>query len=145
MRRLMLLTITILLTAGTATAAQYGMRAGLSLSPDQFVVGGQMDLGAAIGATRLVPNVELGFGNSLTTVAFNGGLIYDFPDTPWSLGGELGLNIADHSSGASSTDLGLSVLGDYRLGLSSGKTLILEAKLGLVDSADFKFTVGWSF
>lgn len=145
MKRLMLLTITILLIAGTATAAQYGMRAGLSLSPDQFVVGGQMDLGTVVGDMRVVPNVELGFGNSLTTVAFNGDLIYDFADSPFSLGGELGLNIADHSNGGSSTDLGLSVLGDYRLGLASGKTLIMEAKLGLVDSADFKFTVGWSF
>jgi len=145
MKRLTLLVLTAMLIAGTAQAAQYGMRAGMSLSPDQFVVGGQADLGTGIGATRLVPNVELGFGNDLTMVALNGDLIYDFAETAWSLGGELGLNIADHSNGGSSTDLGLSVLGNYRLGLASGKTLVLEAKLGLVDSADFKFTVGWNF
>ncbi len=144
MKRLTLLSLAVVLIAGNASAAEYGMRAGLSLSPDQFVIGGHVDLGQTIGVMRLVPNIELGLGNDVTLVAFNGDLIFDFPESPWSLGGELGLNFADYDHG-SSTDLGLSVLGNYRLGLSSGKTLILEAKLGLLDSPDAKFTVGWNF
>ena len=45
----------------------------------------------------------------------------------------------------SDTNIGLSAVGDYRLTLNSGKTLLLEAKLGISDSPDFKFTVGWNF
>lgn len=145
MKRLVLLSIAICLIAGTASAADFGLRGGLTLSPDQFHIGAHTDVGPVIESLRLVPNVEVGFGDNFTLIALNGDLIYDFPDTPWSIGGELGMNFTDHDHAGSNTDFGLSVLGDYRLGLSSGKTLLLEAKLGLLDSPDFKFTVGWNF
>ncbi len=146
MKRIVLLILAVSMLASVASAAQYGIRGGLTLDPDQFHVGGHMDLGPVISDMRIVPNIEIGFGNDMTVVAFNGDLIYDFGDSPWSLGGEVGINMVDHSkSDSSNTDFGLSVLGDYRLGLSSGKTLLLEAKLGLIDSPDFKFTVGWNF
>ena len=145
MKRLVLLSIAICLIAGTASAADFGLRGGLTLSPDQFHIGAHTDVGPVIESLRLVPNVEVGFGDNFTLIALNGDLIYDFSDTPWSIGGELGLNFMNHDNAGSNTDFGLSVLGDYRLGLSSGKTLLLEAKLGLLDSPDFKFTVGWNF
>lgn len=150
MKRLILLTLILCLMVSTASAAVFGVRGGFTLSPDQFHVGGHVDLGPVFSPLRLVPNVEIGFGDNLTIIAINGDVIYDFPETPWSLGGELGLNITNFDSDipgvdSSSTDFGLSVLGNYRVVLSSGKTLLLELKLGLVDSADAKFTVGWNF
>jgi hypothetical protein len=145
MKRLVLLSIAICLVAGTASAAEFGLRGGLTIDPDQFHIGGHIDLGPVLDPLRIVPNIEIGFGSDHTVIAFNGDLIYDFPDTPWSIGGELGMNYVDHDNAGSNTDFGLSVLGDYRVGLSSGKTLLLEAKLGLIDSPDFKFTVGWGF
>ena len=65
------------------------------------------------------------------------------------VGGELGINIANYDINIpgvddTNTDIGLSAVGDYRLTLNSGKTLLLEAKLGISDSPDFKFTVGWN-
>lgn len=145
MKRIVLLTLVLVMAAGSASAGQFGLRGGLTLDPDQFHIGGHMDMGQIVGPMRLVPNIEIGFGNDITFVAFNGDLVYDFADTPWSIGGELGLNVVDHKDFDSQTDFGLSVLGNYRVGLSSGKTLLLEAKLGLVDSPDAKFTVGWNF
>ena len=145
MKRLVLLTFVICLLASGASASELGFRAGLTVDPDQFHVGAHLDLGQVIPPLRLVPNVEIGFGDNATLIAFNGDLLYDFADTPWSLGGELGMNYVDHDNAGSNTDFGLSVLGNYRLGLNSGKTLLLEAKLGLVDSPDFKFTIGWTF
>ena len=145
MKRLILLTLVMCLAAGAASAAQFGLRGGLTIDPDQFHVGGHVDLGPVIAPMRIVPNVEIGFGDNFTVVALTGDLIYDFGETPWSLGGEIGMNFTDHDQGGSNTDFGLSVLGNYRVGLSSGKTLLLEAKLGLIDSPDFKFTVGWNF
>lgn len=153
MKRLILLTLILSLSTGTAAATEYGLRAGLTFDPDQFHVGGHANLGPVIEQLRLVPNIEIGFGDDVTLIALNGDLLYDFPETPWSIGGELGINIANYDVpnipgvviDDSSTDVGLSVLGNYRLTLNSGKILVLEAKLGLVDSPDVKFTAGLNF
>jgi len=103
-----------------------------------------MDMGQVLPPMRLVPNVEIGFGNDVTMICFNGDLIYDFADSPFGIGGELGLNYADVSNAGSNTDLGMSVLGNYRLVMKNGHNMLLEAKIGLLDSPDFKFTVGYS-
>jgi len=150
MKRIVLLTLILCLTASTVSAAVFGVRGGFTLSPDQIHLGGHVDLGPVSSPLRLVPNVEIGFGDSLTTIALNGDVIYDFDETPWSVGGELGLNINNYDSDipgvdSSSTDFGLSVLGNYRLPLNSSKILLLELKLGLIDSSNAKFTVGWNF
>ncbi len=141
---------------GESSGMEIGLRAGLTLSPDQFHVGAHTDLGQLVGPMRLVPNIEVGFGDSITMICINGDLVYDFPDTPFSVGGELGINYMKFDFGDyesipgfevddTSTDLGISVLGNYNLKMSNGKTLLLEAKLGLTNSADFKFTAGYNF
>lgn len=147
MKKIVLLTMAFCLILSSAALAspQLGLRAGVTVNPDQFHFGAHLDLGQVLPPLRLVPNAEFGFGNNMTFIALNGDLLYDFQDTPWSVGGELGLNFVDEDFGPSHSDLGLSALGNYRLRLDSGKTLLLEAKLGLVDSPDFKFTIGWSF
>ncbi len=155
MKRILLTSLVVCLLAGTATAgsAVFGARAGLTLSPDQIHVGGHVDLGQVTPSIRIVPNVELGFGDNLTFIAINGDVLYDFANTPWSVGGELGINTTNFDTpdipgvdiDSSATDVGLSALGNYRLVLSSGKTLILEAKLGLTNSPDVKFTLGYNF
>lgn len=162
MKKLVILVMVICMMANVAlaqdesTGSTIGARAGYSLSPDQFFLGAHMDMGQIVGPMRLVPNVEIGFGNDLTLVCLNGDLVYDFAGTPWSVGGELGIiftswddqgynDIPGVDIDTSSTDVGLSVLGDYRLEMSNGKTLLLEGKLGLSNSPDFKFTVGYNF
>lgn len=132
-------------TTTTNSSSGIGLRAGLTSSPDQFHIGAHMDLGTVLPPLRLVPNVEIGFGDDITMIGLNGDLIYDFAGTPFGVGGELGLNYIDHDVAGSDTELGLSVLGDYRLVLSNGKTLLLELKVGLLDSPDFKVTAGYRF
>ncbi len=133
--------------AQEADKADFGARAGFTFSPDQFHFGAHADLGAVIKDTRLVPNIEFGFGDHLKVISLGGDLIYDFKSSPFSLGGELALIYTkldlDLPNGFddSNTDFGLSVLGQYHLALSNGKILTFEAKLGLVDSPDFKATV----
>ncbi len=133
-----------------------GGRVGYSFSPDQIFLGAHMDLGPIAGPMRVVPNIEIGFGNNVTLMCFNGDVVYDFEGTPWSVGGELGIihtswddgglsSIPGYEFDTSSTDIGLSVLGDYNLLMSNGKILLLEAKLGLTNSPDFKLTVGYNF
>lgn len=145
MKRILLITLSLILIAGTASAADLGLRAGITANPDQFHIGAHADLGTVLPPMRLVPNVEIGFGDNLTVVSFNGDLIYDFASSPFGVGGELALQYWDYDGGGSDTELGLSALGNYRLGLDSGKTLLLEVKVGLMDAPDFKFTVGYAF
>ncbi len=153
MKRLTLVPLILCLMAGSAVAGQFGLRGGLSLSPDQFHFGAHVDLGPQIDMVRIVPNIEIGLGDNATLIALNSDFIYDFPETPWSAGAELGINIYSFDVpnipgieiDDTSTDIGLSILGDYHLTLNSGRILLLEAKLGLSDSPDFKFTVGWDF
>ena len=145
MKNILFFFCTVALLATTANAAEFGLRGGLTVNPDQFHVGAHVDLGNVLPPMRLVPNVEIGFGDNMTVIAMNGDLIYDFANSPFGVGGELGLIYKDFYGHDSNTDLGLSALGNYRLGLNNGKTLLFEAKVGLLDSPDFKFTVGYSF
>jgi hypothetical protein len=151
MKRLILVVLaSTILMSGTALAGPFGVRAGITVDPDQFHVGGHYDAGFVGTNLRVVPNIEVGFGDNITLVCLNGDLLYDFPNSPWAVGGELGINFWNWDSGVAGvddneTDIGLSAVGNYRLALSSGKPLLLEAKLGISDSPDFKFTVGWFF
>ena len=140
MKRIILLTFALCLVASAASAAGFGVRGGYTLDPDQFHVGAHYDVGQIFKPMRLVPNIEIGFDDNYTLWAFNADLIWDITDSAFSIGGELGLNITDNDGGSNS-DLGLSVLGDYRF---SEKWLV-EVKLGLVDSPDVKFTAGYTF
>lgn len=152
MKRFVLLAVAASLLATPALAGGLGVRAGLTMEPDQFHVGGHYNMDLVNSPLRFVPNVEVGFGDDLTLVALNGDLLYDFADTPWSVGGELGFLIANYDLPVeipgfddSQTDIGLSAVGNYMLTLNSGKPLLLEVKLGISDAPDWKFTVGWGF
>ncbi len=161
MKKMMLVLMMMSLVATGALAESessstvFGARAGYSISPDQLFIGGQVDLGVLVGPMRLVPNLEIGFGGDVTTIAVNGDLIYDFPDTPWGVGGELGFihtswddnglnDIPGVDVDTSSSDFGLSVLGEYRFDMS-GNALFAQGKLGLANSPDFKILVGMNF
>lgn len=143
--------------AAASKKMEIGLRAGYSMSPDQFHFGAHTDLGQVIEPLRLVPNIEIGFGDNITMICLNGDLLYDFPDTPFSVGGEIGINYIKYDFGEFSsipgldiddtdTGLGVSILGNYNYLMSNGKTLLLEAKLGLTDKTpDFKITAGYNF
>jgi len=131
----------------------WGPRVGLTVDPDQVHVGLHLDYGVFGPRVRFQPNVEVGFGDDITLVAFNFEAAYRFRDrwdawTPY-LGGGIGLNWVNYDAGPfqdeSDTDFGMNVLGGIERGLSNGNRFFVEAKLGLVDSPDAKFTVGWTF
>ena len=145
MKKLLVLVCALCLLATSAFSANIGLRAGGTIDPDQFHVGAHINLGQVLPPLRLVPNLEVGFGDHMTHWAFNGDLIYDFKNSPFGVGGELGLNIADRDGSGSDTHLGFSLLGDYNLAFTNGNSLLLEIKFGVLDSPDFKATVGYSF
>lgn len=131
----------------------WGPRVGLSLDPDQVVVGGHVDFGRIAKHVRFQPNAELGIGDDLTIFALNFDANYRFNEKwdSWSpyLGGGIGVSFVSYDNeglgDGSDSDFGASLLGGIERGLKSGNRFFLEAKLGLVDSPDLKLMVGWTF
>ena len=128
-----------------------GPRLGFTLNPDQFHFGGHIDFGDLSENLMILPNIEIGIGNDLTTVAPSFELDYRFRSewgawTPY-LGGGVGPVFYSHKNGGSHSDLGLYAqfgIGKGSYGSQTGHFFI-EGKLGLVDAPDFKATVGWTF
>ncbi len=144
-----------LLAAVPARAAGWGPRAGLTSDPDQVHVGVHADFGDVFAPrVRFQPNLEVGFGDHLTTTALNFEAAYRFAKNwdAWSpyAGGGLGLNWYSWNNdvvgrGDTSMQTGLNVLGGIEKGIGRGNRFFIELKLGLADSPDLKATVGWTF
>ncbi|MFH2055234.1 MAG: hypothetical protein ABIJ61_04695 [bacterium] len=128
-----------------------GLRAGFTINPDQFHVGGHLDLGDLAYNLMMQPNVEIGFGDNVTTVAPSFELDYRFRSdwgawTPY-FGGGVGPVFYSTKHGNSASELGVYLqfgIGKGHAGAKSGH-FFLEGKLGLADAPDFKATVGWTF
>jgi len=129
-----------------------GPRVGLTINPDQVHFGGQIDFGDLAGNLMMLPNLEVGFGDNLTTIAPSFELDYRFRSdwgawTPY-LGGGMGpvFYSAEHGGGSSSK-LGIYLQFGIGRGSSGSNTghFFLEGKLGLADAPDGKVTVGWTF
>ena len=127
-----------------------GLRAGFTSSPDQFVVGGQLELSPVAEHLYIVPSAEVGFGDHLTTLAFNGDLQYRFlvRDSavhPYA-GGGLAVYYVNVDGGGSDTNLGADILGGIFFNERSGTPMFVDVKLGLTDEVpDWKFIFGINF
>ena len=133
-------------------ATAWGPRFGFSSGPDQFLFGGQLDLGNIAPDLTLTPNVDIGIGDHATTFAMNGDLHYHFrvEHSPWRpyVGGGLAIthiSIDTPLGDVSDTDLGASIIGGAIVPTQSGSRFFAEGKLGLGDVHDFKLLVGWNF
>lgn len=148
-----LISIIALCIWAPAVSAGLGLRAGLTMNPDQVHVGGHLDLGPVADRFSLRPNVEIGFGDDVIVVAANLETTYRFQSrwTSWSpyVGGGVGVNFVDPDNdslvGDSRTETGILLLAGLERGLASGARLFLESKVGLTNAPDLKFTVGWTF
>jgi hypothetical protein len=130
-----------------------GPRVGVTMDPDQIHFGLHLDAGNFSPRVRFQPNLEVGIGDDRTLFAFNFEAAYRFREnwdvwTPYA-GGGVGINVVnfddDIGGDDSDTDVGLNLLGGIEKGTGGGDRFFLELKLGLVDSPDFKITVGWTF
>lgn len=120
-----------------------GVRAGASVDPDQFYVGGHVETAPIADEFRFKPNVEIGVGHDVTVVALNLEFVYVFPSSrDWNVyaGGGPALNIFD-------TDFDTNTGGGFNVlfGVTHDSGLFTEVKVGAVDSPDFKIGVGYTF
>ena len=137
------LVILICFTALPAAAQTFGPRVGASVDPDQFVIGGHFETAPLIEHITFRPNVEIGFGNDLTVACFNFELAYKFESSkPWNVyaggGPSLVLINFDHDS---HSEGGFNLL----VGIEHREGLFGEIKAGMMDSPDFKVTIGYAF
>jgi hypothetical protein len=122
-----------------------GLRAGFSASPDQFYFGGHYATRPIWDRLRFQPNVEAGFGDDRTVVAFNMEFGYWMSINPeWQayVGGGPAMNIHSRDGkGGDDVGPGLTV----GAGLRRRGGLFFEMKVGAFDSPDFKLAVGYTF
>jgi hypothetical protein len=123
--------------------ANPGVRAGVSVNPDQFYFGGHIETTPLVDRVRFRPNVEVGVGNNTTLAAFNFEFIYPFASRqPWHVYAGAGPAINYYrTNGASDAKGGFNIL----FGLENTKGMFFEVKLGVIDSPDLKVGVGYTF
>jgi len=135
----------LLLSAASARAQGFGVRAGASVDPDQFYAGVHYETHDLVDRLRFRPNVEVGIGNDLTLVALNIEFTYRLPkpivpNWQFYVGGGPALNLY-HFRNDTDPEGGFTGLA----GLSHRSGLFTEVKLGALRSPTFKIGVGYTF
>jgi len=130
----------------------FGIRAGVSISPEQFHFGGHFETGPLLDRLSFRPNFEVGIGSDVTAVTLNFEFAYHIliNNKPWWIyvGAGPAVNIFRYDddrrgSGRNGTEAegGFNIL----LGVEHRDGLFGELKVGALDSPDLKFTVGYTF
>lgn len=137
----------VLFSSTPVLAQDPGIRGGISVEPDQFYFGGHLETSPLVDRLYFRPNVEVGFGDNLTLIAANMEFVYKFSTRrAWNIyaGGGPGLNVYmfdGDGNDNSDTDAGLNILA----GVEASGGLFFEFKVGVLDSPDFKFGVGYTW
>lgn len=128
-------------TAATPAFAGLGLHAGMSIDPDDFLIGVRFKSHPLAESIYIVPSAEVGFGD-VTMIAGNLDGQYVFKTSselkPYA-GAGLTINWFDFDGG-SDTEFGGSILG----GIYLKPEVFFEAKIGLGDVPDWKLVVGWN-
>ena len=140
-----LLAVSILLSPWLVQARThnlgFGLRAGMGLDPDQFVVGAQFSMGKSIGMFRFVPSVDVGFGNNMTVFNLNADFLVRLliRDAPLELYAGAGPTLVfwDFTGGSSWEFAGTLIFGT-QVHLSRSFASNLEARIGIGDTPDFR-------
>jgi hypothetical protein len=158
LRKCLLAVLLTLVTAPAGAAVMatgIGPRVGFSVDPDQLVLGGHVVIGEVAPSITFDPNLELGFGDNLTTVAVNFDLHYHFVlrDTDWRpyAGAGIGVVFVDMDREPplrddSETGVGGELILGAGVPTRSGNRFFGELKFGLGDEiASLKLIAGWNF
>ena len=133
----------VILSSTPAAAQDAGVRAGISVDPDQFYFGGHLETSPLVDRLHFRPNLEVGFGDDLVLLGANMEFVYKFPRrSGWGIyaGAGPALNVFMFDDDTE-TDAGFNIL----IGVENARGLFFEFKIGAIDSPDFKFGVGWTF
>ncbi len=134
---------TVATTPAQAQQVRAGVQGGVSLDPDQGFIGGHVETSPLVDRVRFRPGLDIGFGDDLTLVAINLDFTYAFTESrPWNIyaGGGPAINWYNYDND-SEAEAGFNFL----VGAKSRQGLFFELKIGVMDSPDLKFGVGYTF
>jgi hypothetical protein len=140
--------------AASPTVTAFGPRFGASIDPDQLVLGGQLSLQEFAPNWSFDPNLELGFGDNATVIAFNLDAYYHLrlSGSDWRpyLGGGLGVNFISWDShpdthDRSDTEVGLNLVAGFSIPAGSGDHWFTELRFGINDIPTLKIIGGFNF
>jgi hypothetical protein len=145
-----LFVVTLLLISANSAMAQggAGVRAGVSLEPDQFYFGGHVDVKEIVDRFWFRPNAEIGVGNHTTLFSANGEFVYFLPVRsnewkPYFGGGPAFVLRTIKVNDNRDTDVGPGF--NFVGGIQQQKGLLAEIKIGAIDSPNFKLGIGWTW
>jgi len=129
----------------------FGIRAGYTnwKSWNQGHFGGHVYLGEPWPNVEFTPNVEIGLGDDVFIMTFNGDVTYlftEFVSQPWGLygGGSLSFNLVNPQIGDTETDIGLSGLAGVKYTFANDHIGMAELRFGIMDSPSIKLTFGYT-
>lgn len=131
--------VTILLAAATALAQStpaWGIRGGVSRSPDHTYLGLQTEFGSVLGGARLSPSLDFSLGDD-TTLVLNGDLrwyLLPLPETGLLIYGAAGPGVLLKPD----TDIGLQLTAGLHVPMKHGRRYNFEVRFGFGDVPDFK-------
>lgn len=132
------------------TGHAFGFRAGLGQDPDQFVVGAFAVMGKLGPRARVVPSVDIGFGDNKTVTNLNLDLrwyLISLPESGVKLYGSAGPTLAliSANKGGNNTEFGVTLTAGARIPMRGGKRYNVEARFGFGDIPDFRVMIGVLF
>lgn len=122
-----------------------GIRGGFNQNPDQFVIGGMLELGSALGPASLVPSVDFGFGDNADLTAANLDLrfyLFPLPQTGIKFYGAAGPTAVFANS---QSEIGLSLVAGAKIAMKAKSRYNIEARFGVGDIPDLKIILGVLF
>ncbi len=134
---------TVAATPAQAQQVRAGVQGGASVDPDQGFFGGHVETSPLVDRVRFRPGVDIGFGDDVTLVGINLDFTYAFTaNRPWNIyaGGGPAINWYNYEND-SEAEAGFNFL----VGAKSRDGLFFEIKIGVMDSPDLKFGVGYTF
>ena len=133
----------------SAVGGNFGVRGGYDFDGEQAVIGLQSELDRFIELARFAPSADYGFGNDLTTFAFNGDIrIYlSPPGASATFYGGVGPTffVVDTDGRDADSKIGLTLSGGIKFGAGQGRVYNLEGRFGIDDSPDFRLLFGIYF
>lgn len=130
-------------SAGPVSAQSPGVQAGVSSDPGQVFVGLHLETRPILEQLRFRPGLDIGFGDDRALVAINLDLVYRIPleRSRWAL--QVGAGPAVNVIRNRDTDVegGFNIL----LGVRHDRGLLTELRVGMMDSPDLKFAIGYTF
>lgn len=131
----------------------FGVRAGVSVNPDQFHAGIHFQVGSG-ASLRFRPSLELGLGNGVRLGALGADVLYRLGEGRWHpfVGAGPGLNLIDVTDGVGEArGLEAKLVANVVAGIAWGgrrkklERYLLEVRGGFGDAPDFKLSLGVSF